>query len=510
MRFKKIISTVVLIASVGICIIGCGGKKAESVIKKPTIRQLSPYMTEDYNKYPVASVIENLTGYHVEYDMLPQDKWGDKLNIILSSGEDSYDSITIMGIGQAHYIDLASQGALTDITDLVEKYGKNIIKMVGKDMLESAKVDGRLYGIPSGGGADPEIPIVDKSIAYRKDIIDGSGIKLPTTIEEFKTFLREIKEKDPAGNGPDNIPMVLSSSDYNVNTIMGAFGVSSEIVERGDTVYNRVELPEYEQYLKYMNGLYKEKLIDQELPTNKSTTVNEKISSGRAIVMQYGWLDSSTIMNSLKTAVPDADIEFLTPPCGQNGERGFVCNLGSLSWDMITFIPATCKYPEEVIKFYDKKLEKNNFRDITLGKEGVHYTVTEKGEYYPILPKFFDERSKSNLYMTGIDRINYPKYWLARLRKDEIMYNTFCKLNGGELDRYKTAKTGIAGMPISAESAKNLQAMKQIVSDYAIKFICGTESFDNYDKFVSQWKAAGGERYMNEYRKWYESKKNSY
>ena len=48
--------------------------------------------------------------------------------------------------------------------------------------------------------------------------------------------------------------------------------------------------------------------------------------------------------------------------------------------------------------------------------------------------------------------------------------------------------------------------MKQIVSDYAIKFICGTESLDNYDKFLNEWKAAGGEQYMEEYRKWYESK----
>lgn len=507
MRFNRKVLILTALLLIAASLTGCNTKPATSSDGKPVIRQLSPYMSDDYNTYPVAKVIDDLTGYHVEYDMLPQDKWEDKLNLILSSGEDNYDSVSIRGSGQARYVDLANQGALTDLTDLLEKYGQNIIKKVGRDMLESAKVNGKIYGIPSGGGADPNIPIIDKTLAYRKDLIDKAGIKLPETTEEFRKFLKEIKEKDPAGNGTGNIPLVLAYTDYNVNSLMGAFGVSGEIVEKDGTVYNRVELPEYKEYLKYMNSLYKEGLIDSEFPTNKSATVNEKITSGRAVVMPFGWIDSSTILSSLKASDPKAEIEFMMPPKGPDGKRGFDCNLGGLGWDYITFIPATCKYPEEVIKFYDKKLEGDNFKKITLGEENVHYTMNEKGEYYPILPTFFDERSRSNLYTSGIDRENYPKYWLARLRKDDVMYQTFCKLNGGELDQYKHVKKGLTGMPISVESAKNIQSMRQLVSDYAIKFISGTESFDNYDKFLKEWKAAGGEQYMKEYREWYDNKK---
>ncbi|MBP3359785.1 MAG: extracellular solute-binding protein [Clostridia bacterium] len=506
MNLNKVASAVLALVMGAAALAGCSGEKQTTADNKPVIRQLSPYISDDYNTYPVAQVIEDLTGYHVEYDMLPQDKWEDKLNLILSSGEDNYDSITIRGAGKSRYVDLANQGALTDITDLLEEYGPNIIEMVGRDMLDSAKVNGRIYGIPSGGGADPELPIIDTTLAYRKDLIDAAGIKLPQTTEEFREFLKEIKDKNLTGNERGSIPLVLSSSDYNINSLTGAFGVSAEIIEKDGTVWNRVELPQYKEYLQYMNSLYSEGLIDTEFPTNKTTTVNEKITSGKAVVMPFGWVDSSTIMSAIKETDQNAEIEFMTPPQGPDGNQGYDCYVGGLGWDLITFIPATCKNPEEVIKFYNEKLDKETFKKITLGDENVHYTVNEKGEYYPILPKFFDERSKSNFYTAGIDRENYPKYWLARLRKDEVMYNTFCKLNGGELDKYKSVKKGLTGMPLSAESAKNLQSMKQIVSDYAVKFICGTESFDNYDKFVNEWKEAGGEQYMKEYREWYESK----
>ena len=83
------------------------------------------YQKDDYNAYPVAKVLEERTGYHVEYDMLPQDKREEKLNLVMAYG-DSYDIVTIMGSGRARYIDYAEQGALIELVPLIDQYAPNI------------------------------------------------------------------------------------------------------------------------------------------------------------------------------------------------------------------------------------------------------------------------------------------------------------------------------------------------------------------------------------------------
>lgn len=330
MKFRKIISMFLITATVCAMMAGCSEKnETVGTDTKPVIKQLNPYIKEDYNTYPVAEVVEEVTGYKVQYDMLPQEKWEDKLNLIMTSGDSSYDCITIKGIGRARYIDFANQGALTDLTDLIEKYGQNIIKSVGIDMLETAKVNGKIYGIPSGGGADPDKPIINEALAVRKDLIERAGIKMPETIDEFTEFLREIKEKDPNGNGSSTIPLTISSTGYNIPGLLGAFGVPVEIMQVNGTLIDRIELPQYKEYLQYLNQLYNEGLLDNEFPVNKTATVNEKFTSGKAIIMPFGWVDASTNLSALKANQPGAEVEYMIPPKGKNGEQGFGCVMGS-------------------------------------------------------------------------------------------------------------------------------------------------------------------------------------
>lgn len=63
---------------------------------KPELKSLQIWQKDDYNTYPVAKYLEQATGYKVQYDMLPQDKPQDKLNILIASGE-PYDAITTTG-----------------------------------------------------------------------------------------------------------------------------------------------------------------------------------------------------------------------------------------------------------------------------------------------------------------------------------------------------------------------------------------------------------------------------
>ena len=83
-------------------------------------------------------------------------------------------------------------------------------------------MDGKLYGIPNGSAVKPGNTVANTAIAVRADLLEQAGIQKPETLKEFTQFLREIKAKDPGGNGSNNIPMVISSTPE-VNGLMGAF-----------------------------------------------------------------------------------------------------------------------------------------------------------------------------------------------------------------------------------------------------------------------------------------------
>lgn len=106
--------------------------------EKPVLKRLNVWQNEEYNAYPVAKLLEEKTGYKVQYDMLPQDKWAEKLNLIMSSGE-AYDIVTSYN-DMALYSDYTQKGALVDLTPLIDEFGPNIKAAIKPESLEALKV----------------------------------------------------------------------------------------------------------------------------------------------------------------------------------------------------------------------------------------------------------------------------------------------------------------------------------------------------------------------------------
>jgi len=111
---------------------------------KPTLKFLGISGNFDPNKEPIVEDIKRLTGYNVEYYNLPSDKADEKLNIEVASGTDK--DILILRPNQ--YAQLSTQGALADLSELVDKYGPNIKQAVSEESRALTTLDGALYGIP--------------------------------------------------------------------------------------------------------------------------------------------------------------------------------------------------------------------------------------------------------------------------------------------------------------------------------------------------------------------------
>ncbi|MNI07922.1 Lipoprotein LipO precursor [compost metagenome] len=466
---------------------------------KPNLKALHVWQKDDYNTYPVAKVIEEKTGYKVQYDMLPQDKADDKLNLLIASGE-PYDYVFINGgsSGKALFSDYAKRGALTELGPLLDKFGPNIKAAISPDSWEAVKVEGKIYAIPTSAS-----DTVGNDLIIRQDWLEKLNLTMPTTIEEFTAVLKEFKEKDPGGNGDKNIPFSTRGDYPMLPNLNGAFGIANSYNDVGGKLVPAPLDPKFKEYLAYMNDLFKQGVLEKEFAINKDANLKEKFTSGRVGIIPAHWAEIPTLTDTLQKNQPNAKIAYIPPLKGKDGVSGISSSGGGL--DRITFIPKSSKHIEDTVKYLNAKLEKETHKLIAIGEEGKHYTFKD-GAYSPILPIFNDERNQANNYLTGVDEVNYPIYWQARVRKDPRLYTAWESINA-KLPAAVKKPDLLAMAPYMTEYTRNYQSLGTLVNEYAVKVIVGGEPLTGLEAFQQKYKTTGGDVSLKEINDWYFTKK---
>ncbi|KEQ26787.1 extracellular solute-binding protein [Paenibacillus tyrfis] len=484
------ILSVTVLASVAAACSGGGPapEPAKSGTTNPQLRQLLQYNRFDPNNDPVGKYLKEKTGYDVKYDMLPVENADEKLNLLMANKE-PYD---IMKLNANQYAKLSSSGALEPLDDLVRKYGKNMQEAIGPASWNGARLNGKLHAIPEGSSG----VATGTALVYRQDWLDELGLKPPTTRDELYAVLKTIKEKKnviPMTGGKDPFQAEIGS------TFGWHYGPGTNWRESDGKIVHMVEDPKTKDYLAFMKKLYTEGLIDAEWAINQPNKLLEKFTSGKAFMFRSGWWDAANLNNALAKNFPNAKIGILPYLTGDSGKAAQV-GTGGISWFIA--IPKWSPNKEEAMKYLDLKLEKDIFKGLAIGREGVHHEVKD-GKYYPILPKFNDEWNFGSDFLTGTDEKNYEAYWQARVRKNEFVQNNY--------ETYQANAKGIlyhdalTYAPPIADISKHSQKLQKQAEDAFIKYVTGAESLETYDKFLEQWKASGGSDMIKAANEWYKS-----
>lgn len=505
MKKRKIVAGLLAAAAMLSIVTGCGqGTGADASTpgsaapasgsgEKPTLKVLGFNAGFDPNKDIMASAIEEATGYHVEYSMLPAENADEKLNIELSSGS-NYD---IVKLTTSQYFKLVDQGALMPLDDLIDQYAPDIKKAVDEKTWKAVKYDGKTYALPM---RKEYIKDVMESIIVRQDILDELGIPLPTTLDEFYDALKAIKQKKP-----DMIPFTGPVADAGTGanawrlspTVSSAFGIYTEWQDIDGKLVPMIKNPNMKAQLTFMNKLYNEGLIDHDWPVNTGAIVNEKFTSGKAVMAMTDRNVATQIIPLLQKTVPTATVGHILPLVGENGEQGAKVEDKVLYY---TTIPKSSKNAVDAMKYLNAKQTPENFLFLTLGEEGKHFT--KKGdEYIPIMPIFNEERFWSYWYLNTIDEENYPNMWLSRVRKSPDMWDIFEKVSLKCADIAKPDPLGY--MPPNQEVAKYTQTLNKMCNDFYLKVIAGAEPVDSLEAFQAQWDNGGGKTMTEAVNKWY-------
>ncbi len=292
--------------------------------------------------------------------------------------------------------------------ELIEKYAPDF--KPSEDQITVAKAmatDGNYYTILNASSTQEEWRNASAgsptlaSLIYRKDILDELGMQM-NTLEDYKKVLGAVKEKYP-----DMVPLTMEVSFmvdfFKSNIIPGWVPTTEGMVEaEGNKIIHQTSVPEYKEFLKYMNDLYRSGYISadnfaftdgtqsEELCTNNKAFSMSFMTGDRDTTLTRG-LNDNGFEGTFEHAMPMSDLSYVTPGTGWSG----------------VYITKNNKNPEASIKLMQWMFSEEGQRVTQWGREGIEYTLNDKG-----VPQFSEDWLKARNDGTMTEKYN-PNFYFG-------------------------------------------------------------------------------------------------
>lgn len=298
--------------------------------------------------------MEEQTGIHIDWTVLEQDA-AETVSLMLNSGEQLPDIMMVNLTYDQQYL-YGQQGILMNLSPLIEQYAPNITKTFEEYPLYAAtstRPDGNVYYV----SAYEECfhCTAGKKMWVNTEWMDRLGLEMPKTTEEFKQMLIAFRDQDANGNGDaaDEIPL-SSFSDNTLDYLLCAFiysdGEHRMVVEDGKVSPAYTD-DAFREGLKYLNDLFKEGLIDENIFVQDSSTFMA-LTTGE--VSRVGAVPTMHTAQICPVDNPNIyQYEALEPLTGPEGVSycPYIPNAAKTSDGAA--LSASCSNPEAAIKWLD-------------------------------------------------------------------------------------------------------------------------------------------------------------
>ena len=479
---KKVLS-LVLVLMLALSIVA----SASAELKGPgnvTLKRLGYTCPWDVNNDYMVPIMEESTGYKVDYYALPAEDALNKLVAEVSGGAD-YD---VVNLEIAQWRVLQANGALMPLNELLNAYGQDILAGNSQEVWDALTGDdGEIYGVPY---MYPHSSEISSFIVARKDLLEAAGItELPTTINQFYDMCVTLKnfygDQYIILTGPLYAASETNQSKSIPRYITSAFGIYSDwmVDEDGKVIYY-TEHKNYPAMMEFFAKMYKEGLLDPEWAANTEANIQEKFVSGKAILCCGSRaLVNFTTTPQLANLGMDATTEnmdktlcYILPLSGEDGTCAF---MESQSISKVSAILRNAKNPEDAMNWMNLKVKDQLY--INIGVEGVHFTYDEKGDINPINPIFANERGDSYYYIDCTNMYDYEHQWPSRIRKSAGQWHAFnvATMSG----TIKTCTNYFKFMPAAEAYNTNNPALFQAMSDFNLQLMAGVKTIDDIAAF---------------------------
>jgi putative aldouronate transport system substrate-binding protein len=409
----------------------------------------------------------NAQGLNVDLQIvdLPSATYADALGVMLLSG-DIPDLIYFQG-GDAK---MADQGILEDLNPWIEQSPNLKAALWPHNVERLSNYPYLLYVYP------PRAP----QPVIRTDWLEKLGMAAPTTVDEYEAFFQAIHDADLDGDGTPGNTMGVTTAD-NTNELDSifnqAFGITGTWMqnEAGEWIHARISNQERDKLAWYAE-LAAKGLYDKEYITSKFDVKEDKFYTGKAGVIFGSSAEVIDIYGGkMRQAHPDEDISLtlLPIPSGPGGQGLAAVDVSKEARGFA--IATTSPNKELVAKILDFMASTEGQMMDRMGFEGTEYTKT--GDTYEITD------AMSTWYARFFAASNFvpPVEWKSEAAQQSLK----------NIQQYFKPDNAFVW---PAEYAADLDAAENVYRAWVYKFISGEASMDQWDQYVAEWKAAGGDK----------------
>lgn len=462
-NLKKILAVLV----VTLVLVGCGSKNND---KQDGVTELLMYQVggePDHFEEIMAKVNEiakEEIGVTVDLQYIGWGEWGDKMNMIISSGE-YYD------ISFAHDFAVnAQKGAFADLTDLVKDHAQDYFGQLDEIYIEGNTFDGHLYGFPINANV-----FAQQMLTFNKELLDKHNLSLDgvNTLKDIEPLLEAIKASEPEtvpyaiGKG---YKLALGNFDY----VLGD-GLPFAVDVDGDhnKIINVYETAIAKDRLGTIHDFYNKKFIpvdaatsDTSFDLDSNTWFVRQETQGP---MDYGDYMLSTAAGKELVSIPITDGLKST---AQARMANFVVSNNS-------------KHKEEAVKFLNLVNSNEEVLNTLIhGIEGEHWTRIDDTH----INKLIDGNLMAP-WNTGNNQLIYVTEEIT----DEMIAQR-------DKDIAEAVTSPIVGFNFNTDNVKNeLSALQSVMDKYVDTIHTGTENPDTIlPRFIEELEANGFDKVLEE------------
>ncbi|MEF3303543.1 extracellular solute-binding protein [Paenibacillus sp. GYB003] len=420
-------------------------------------------------------------------------------------------------VDEATFLSLAEAGQLEDLSKAYERYAapltKELYASTGNKALEKATYQGKLMAIPNiSVQADAA-----SMLWVRKDWLDKLGLQPPKTVDDIAAIAKAFVERDPDGNGKADTIGLTGSSGINVpgkaghHNWKGLFlaynAYPSNWIKDGSgkIVYGSI-LPETKQALGKLRDMYAAGLIDKEFALRKD--LNQPVIGGQAGMFFGPWWSGGIVADTM-TNNPKAEFEpYLIPDA-----KGRYNNLMVPVSNRFLIVKKGMKHPEAAVVYANTFVAAQRKTD----PDSLKLDFTISAEYWPIGNATYD-------YADAVERKadTLKKALNGEIKPEQLNSEMKALYDNAMIDKANPkadlkAWRAFYGYTTPAELLR--RSMNQVYSEYTattktmerkwanlqkletesfLKIVMGEAPLDSFDKFVTDWKAQGGDEITKE------------
>lgn len=466
------------------------------------------------------------------------DEYTQKLTMAIASN----DLPDIMVLPLEQYVQLAKAGKLWEMTDIIEQYSSELTKQnINSDggvMLEAAKVEGKLYGIPMGNAQ--RVPA--QFLWIRTDWLNKLGLQVPTSFAEVVEIARAFKNNDPDGNGEaDTWGLGINNVMDNISGFGTIEGVANAF---GGSVLQQIWVKNEDGTVTYMptsegtraaleqlTAMFAEGLINPEFGVTDESGVGEAVAAGKCGLFYGGdgisWgYGRDAIANN-----PNCGWVCVKAPAAEGGTANAY---SFIEFEYVYAVNKNFAHPEALIKLINFNNDRINSPDATiesLAKWGVNPTsgINQCDYTYALIDPYLNKALGYNTtigqvfkgeltaeqlmpeayrYYEGIKRY-VDEGWdkTGSANPDDLTAFQYAMCWGPEFgswtryqelrDENKIIMSAYFGSPTKT-MVKRWSTLKALQDETFTKIIAGSEPITAFDSFVEQWKSLGGDTIAQE------------